>query len=72
METDKPPRTHRSGQIQPHFFGRHCGTLAQASIYGVAAAGWSIRAGPLVRLGRLLYPQLERGRPSERLRGGPD
>ena len=30
METDKPPRTHRSGQIQPHFFGRHRGTLAQA------------------------------------------
>jgi hypothetical protein len=31
METDKPPRTHRSGQIQPHFFGRHGGTLAHVS-----------------------------------------
>ena len=32
------------------------GTLPQASIYGVAAARWSILAGTLVRLGRLLIP----------------
>jgi hypothetical protein len=36
METDKPPRTHRSGQIQPHFFGRHRGTLAQATTSSLA------------------------------------
>src|SRR5687767_2237254 len=35
METDKPPRTHRSGQIQPHFFGRHRRTLAQAIRYAL-------------------------------------
>ena len=31
-------------------------TLAQACIYGVAEARWSILAGALVRLGRLLIP----------------
>jgi uncharacterized cupin superfamily protein len=31
METDKPPRTHRSGHIQPHFFGRHRGTLVHSA-----------------------------------------
>ena len=35
---------------------RHSRILAQASIYGVAAARWSILAGALVRLGRLLIP----------------
>ena len=31
--------------------------LAQASIYFVAAARWSIRAGALVRLGRQVSPR---------------
>ena len=34
--------------------------VAQASIYGVAAARWSILAGALVRLGRLLFPTTRR------------
>jgi hypothetical protein len=40
METDKPPRTHRSGQIQPHFFGRHRGTLAQARVTASMSSAW--------------------------------
>ena len=54
------------------FLRRHLRTLAQASIYGVAAARWSILAGALVRVVACLFPQREGGRPDERLRGGPD
>ena len=32
METDKPPRTHRPARFQPHFFGRHRGTLAHGPL----------------------------------------
>jgi hypothetical protein len=44
METDKPPRTHRSGQIQPHFFGRHRGTLAHPGERRVRPASLAAQA----------------------------
>ena len=48
METDKPPRTHRSGQIKPHFFGRHRGTLAHIADPSLGARVVYVRYGASV------------------------
>jgi catechol 2,3-dioxygenase-like lactoylglutathione lyase family enzyme len=73
METDKPPRTHRSGQIQPHFFGRHRGTLAHVSGRGTnneaivptaqpsagALVRWACRSENRIRVGRVALQRMD-------------
>jgi catechol 2,3-dioxygenase-like lactoylglutathione lyase family enzyme len=73
METDKPPRTHRSGQVQPHFFGRHRGTLAQVSGRGTnneaivptaqpsagALVRWACRSDNRTTVGRVALQRMD-------------